>query len=96
MIMEQELFTYCEGVGCMLCDRCRRFVEGQSIAKDSPGFHWMSGCDTEERNSPLSGDTAFISERVEQASVAYEQCRRQGKSYYKSQRAAMAVLTDGL
>lgn len=53
MIMEQELFTYCEGVGCVLCDRCRRFVEGQSIAKDSPGFHWMSGCDTEERNGFL-------------------------------------------
>lgn len=49
-----------------------------------------------ERNSPLSGDTAFLSERVEQASLAYEQCRKQGMSYYKSQRAAMAVLTDGL
>jgi len=49
-----------------------------------------------ERNSPLSGDTAFLSERVEQASLAYEQSRRQGMSYYKSQRAAMEVLTDGL
>lgn len=49
-----------------------------------------------ERNSPLSGDTAFIAERVEKASVAYRQSRRQGESYYKSQRAAMAVLTDGL
>lgn len=46
-------FTYCDGVGCILRERCRRFVDGQRIKlnreKDSGQYYWMSHCDIEAR-----------------------------------------------
>ncbi len=50
----------------------------------------------QEKDSPLKGDTAFVATRVEQASREFERCRKAGCSLYRSQRAAMSVLTDGL
>lgn len=49
-----------------------------------------------EKDSPLKGETAFVATRVEQASREFERCRKAGLSLYRSQRAAMSVLTDGL
>lgn len=42
-------FTFCEGAGCMLRDRCRRFLDGVSIDRSASGYVWVSGCEEESR-----------------------------------------------
>ncbi len=53
----EELFTYCDGIGCALRERCRRYVKGQRIDRSAPGYTWISGCSDENREGfyPVPG-----------------------------------------
>ena len=42
-------FLYCEGVGCVLRERCQRFTVGQRIGRHTTGYNWMLNCNEEER-----------------------------------------------
>lgn len=46
---------YCDGVGCILRERCQRFVDGQRIKlnreHDTAQHYWMDHCDVETRDS---------------------------------------------
>ena len=47
--MPEEMFVFCEGVGCVLRDRCFRYVAGERIDRSASGYIWISGCQEEER-----------------------------------------------
>lgn len=51
--MANIFITYCDGRGCALRERCRRFVDGKRIKQNREGdtgqYYWMEHCDIETR-----------------------------------------------
>lgn len=51
--MANRDITYCNGKGCGLRERCRRYVDGQRIIlnanRDENQHWWMDHCDEEHR-----------------------------------------------
>lgn len=52
--MANRDITYCNGKGCGLRERCRRYVDGQRIIananRDENQYWWMDHCDEEHRD----------------------------------------------
>ncbi len=49
--MANRDITYCNGKGCGLRERCRRYVDGQRImtSRQEGQYYWMDHCDEEHR-----------------------------------------------
>ena len=47
--MPEKIYVLCEGIGCLLKERCQRYVTGKNIRKDSEGYMWQTNCNEEER-----------------------------------------------
>ena len=47
--MPENLCVLCEGVGCLLRERCQRYVRSLSVLEDAEGLKCLSNCDEEER-----------------------------------------------
>ena len=49
--------TYCKGKGCLLANKCKRYLEGQRIAtSDDERYYWIDHCDEESREAFVSAD----------------------------------------
>jgi len=50
--MANRDITYCNGKGCGLRERCRRYVDGQRImtSQQEGQYYWMDNCDEEHRD----------------------------------------------
>lgn len=46
---KSPLELFCNGIGCQLHSRCRRYVDGTKIDQSISGYGWMTSCDEEER-----------------------------------------------
>ena len=57
MNMANTDVTYCNGKGCILRNKCRRFQDGQRIIanhnSDTNQHRWMDNCDPETREGYL-------------------------------------------
>ena len=51
--MPEKIYVLCEGIGCLLKERCQRYVNGKNIRKDSEGYMWQTNCNEEERPNYL-------------------------------------------
>lgn len=47
---KSDLYLFCKGIGCALRERCHRYVDGQQIGENTPGYSWMTACPEEERS----------------------------------------------
>ena len=45
----QPLHHCCEGISCLLRERCERYVNGKSIDPHAAGYSWITSCSEEER-----------------------------------------------
>lgn len=54
--MSQYIHTYCDGIGCLLRQQCRRYVEGQHVlaARHEGQYYWQDHCDPETREMYLT------------------------------------------
>lgn len=58
--MANSDITYCNGVGCMLKNQCKRHQDGQRIKANVNGdtgqYWWMDNCDQKNLDGFLSTD----------------------------------------
>lgn len=51
--MPDGLFTLCEGNGCLLRERCSRYIYGKDVDREAEGYMWIPGCNEETRDAYL-------------------------------------------